>query len=292
MTRWGSIHRCSLYIQNNNNLHRQQTIRLSLLNTISLTFIIFSACLLRLQSNTLYSNIKLSIPSDLLISSDNLDVPKFASFLEDPQNSKFIQGFEFVRAPVTSAHLSSYSGYSVVTPIIYTLSSNYLQMMCFFLEFLNDRDEDMTQYTGSAPLREFLENSNPSKRNSVYPVIDIRSIQQPSLHIQENYEERFPALFPASIASTILASENPTYVSYLQSESTQHETVGYLQKLPGFQFSKYNLIQSASTLILSEATFNSLFPDEKDIKKQLVIKLKESLSDRDYAYIVDSTRSL
>lgn len=129
-TRWGSIHRCILYIRNNNALHKQQTIQLSLLNTSSLTFILFAACLLRLQCQTLYHNIKLVIPSDILIKSQQLQKDHFLSFLQDSRNTPFIKGYEFMRAPFAlSSQLTSYSGYSTLTPLFTFFSSNYLSLM-------------------------------------------------------------------------------------------------------------------------------------------------------------------
>ena len=45
------------------------------------------------------------------------------------------------------------------------------------------------------------------------------------------------------------------------------------------------------TLLVSQETFTQLFGSEH-AHNRLVIKLKEGLSDRDYATIVDTTRSL
>ena len=56
-------------------------------------------------------------------------------------------------------------------------------------------------------------------------------------------------------------------------------------------FSKYNFLQNTPTLLVSQETFTQLFGSEH-AHNRLVIKLKEGLSDRDYATIVDTTRSL
>lgn len=130
LTRWGSIHRCILYIQNNNRLHKNQTMRLSLLYTVSITFIIFSACLLHLQSHTLYTNIKSTVPSDIVISSNSMQDASFISFLQNDKNRPYIQQYEFIQTPVTSSvQFTSIAGYTVVTPSFYTLSPSYFDIM-------------------------------------------------------------------------------------------------------------------------------------------------------------------
>ena len=51
-------------------------------------------------------------------------------------------------------------------------------------------------------------------------------------------------------------------------------------------------MQSVPTLIVSQHTFSSLLPTFHSVKERFVVKLHPSLTDREYAYIVDSTRSL
>ena len=104
--------------------------RLSLLYTVSITFIIFSACLLRLQSHTLYTNIKSTVPSDIMISSNSLQDSVFTSFLQDEKNQPYIQQYEFIQTPISSpSQFTSIAGYSVITPSFYTLSPSYFDIM-------------------------------------------------------------------------------------------------------------------------------------------------------------------
>lgn len=130
MTRWGPIHRCILFIQNNNRLHKQQTIQLSLLYTVSLTFVVFSACLLHLQSHTLYTNIKCTVPSDIVISSNNLKETTFTPFLQNARNQPFIRQFEYIQSPIESQiKFTSIAEYAMLSPAIYALSSSYFDLM-------------------------------------------------------------------------------------------------------------------------------------------------------------------
>lgn len=134
-SRIGTLRTCILYVKNNANLHRTHNNRLALLNTMSLTFIIFAACLLRLQSNTLYANIQLSIPSDLLItSSSSLDETSIKEFLSQSKNRQYINNYEFLGSPITtnaslSQSLTTYADYQYLSPTVYFLDSNYLQLM-------------------------------------------------------------------------------------------------------------------------------------------------------------------
>lgn len=128
-TRCSSVRHCSLYIQNNQSLHRRSNTRLALLQTVSLAFILFSACLLRLQTNTLYANIRLSIPSDLLVSSSTqLDKAEFTAFLQKKENQKRVEGFEFLVSPEQHT-LSSYAQITTPSSLLYSLTPNYLDLM-------------------------------------------------------------------------------------------------------------------------------------------------------------------
>lgn len=51
-------------------------------------------------------------------------------------------------------------------------------------------------------------------------------------------------------------------------------------------------MQSVPTLIMSQDTLDSLLPAFHPVKNRFVVKLHPSLTDREYAYIVDNTRSL
>lgn len=151
----------------------------------------------------------------------------------------------------------------------------------------------MIHYSGDMSLASFLDHSQPLYQNVPYPTIDIRSIQNPIHSIQQYYQFFIPALFPQSISNDLLTSSDPTYISYTKEGiAYQHHTHGYIGKLPGFQFSKYNFNKGSPTIILSEKSFNTIFPNVPKEFNQLIIQLNPSLSKRDYAYIVDSTRSL
>lgn len=151
----------------------------------------------------------------------------------------------------------------------------------------------MIHYSGDESFTSFLDYSQPLYQNAPFPFMDIRSIQNPVHSIQQFYQLYVPALLPQSISNDLLSSSDPTYISYTnEGIAYQHLTQGYLEKLPGFQFSKYNFKKGSPTIILSEKSFNTLFPNVPKRYDQLIIQLNPSLSKRDYAYIVDSTRSL
>lgn len=290
---------CLLYAKNNANLHRTANLRLSLLNTVSLTFIIFAACLLRLQVNTLYVNIKLSIPSDLLVTtSHSLDEADLKAFLSHPQNQPFISNYEFVGKPIQSdLQLTTYADYEHVLPAVYYLRSNYLNLMCFLSSFLMFRDDAMIQTSPSITkdqFKQFLEESHLETLPMAFPDRDVRSISSPPLDLQRSYQRFVPAILPASIDSDLVSSNLNTYLLSF-SHSYQLEKRFAVQKLPGFSFSKYNYIQSVPTVLLSPSSFSSVFDvssTDSYPKDRLFIQLKENLSDREYAVIVDSTRSM
>ena len=96
---------------------------------MSLTFIIFAACLLRLQSNTLYANIQLNIPSDFLItSSSSLDEASISEFLSQSKNQQYIKNYEFLGSPIItnasfSQTLTTYADYQHLSPTVYYLQA-------------------------------------------------------------------------------------------------------------------------------------------------------------------------
>ena len=65
-----------------------------------------------------------------------------------------------------------------------------------------------------------------------------------------------------------------------------------MEKLPGYSFSKYNYLKSTPTAIVSTKTFQELLPSLSLVKDKMIVKLKPNLSQREYAYIVDNTRSI
>ncbi|KAK8821170.1 hypothetical protein WA538_005799 [Blastocystis sp. DL] len=289
VTRVGSMKSCLLYAKNNANLHKTANLRLSLLNTVSLTFIIFAACLLRLQVNTLNVNIKLSIPSDLLVTtSHSLDEANLGAFLSNPQNKQFIRNYEFVGKPMQSdLQLTTYADYEHVFPAIYFLRSNYLDLI----------DDAMIRTRPSVTkdqFKRFLEESRVETLSVSFPDHDVRSVSSPPLDLQRAYQRFVPAILPASIDSDLVSTHLNTYLLSL-SHSDQLEKRFAVQKLPGFSFSKYNYIQSVPTILLSPSSFSSVFDvsvSDAYPKDRLFIQLKENLSDREYAIIVDSTRSM
>ena len=129
LTRVGSLSRCSLYASNNFRLHQHINFRLGLLQTVSQTFLLFAACLLRLQATTLYANIRLSIPADIFISSQALQKDAFSSFLHQPQHQALHDGFEFMAASVSQGTLSSFAQLSTVQPTVSFLTPHYLDLM-------------------------------------------------------------------------------------------------------------------------------------------------------------------
>ena len=94
-----------------------------------LTYVLFAACLLRLQAATLYANIRLSIPADISISSAALQKDALASFLNQPQNAALCHGYEFVAAPVTQGTLTSFAQLSALKPTVAFLTPHYLDLM-------------------------------------------------------------------------------------------------------------------------------------------------------------------
>lgn len=299
VTRVGSMKSCLLYAKNNANLHKTANLRLSLLNTVSLTFIIFAACLLRLQVNTLNVNIKLSIPSDLLVTtSHSLDEANLGAFLSNPQNKQFIRNYEFVGKPMQSdLQLTTYADYEHVFPAIYFLRSNYLDLMCSRFFCFIRRDDAMIRTRPSVTkdqFKRFLEESRVETLSVSFPDHDVRSVSSPPLDLQRAYQRFVPAILPASIDSDLVSTHLSTYLLSL-SHSDQLEKRFAVQKLPGFSFSKYNYIQSIPTILLSPSSFSSVFDvsvSDAYPKDRLFIQLKENLSDREYAIIVDSTRSM
>ena len=66
------------------------------------------------------------------------------------------------------------------------------------------------------------------------------------------------------------------------------------QKLPGFSFSKYNYLKSSPTILFSEKSYHYLYRRESTTipKDRLLIRLRDGLTERQYAYIADGIRSL
>lgn len=126
-------------------------------------------------------------------------------------------------------------------------------------------------------------------------------VPAPSVDLASAYQTFFPALLPASIHRDLTThTTHPLLLRSPISQTTQQTTqqtshqiaqVATVQKLPGFSFSKYNYLQTAPTLLVSEQTFTSLFSEDIHYNR-LLIKLKDSLTEQQYAYMVDSTRSL
>ena len=131
--------------------------------------------------------------------------------------------------------------------------------------------------------------------------MDIRSVLQPSLDMSQEYQQVIPALFPASINSDMISKDLNIFLLLLEkNDSSVKQTIqlqldSKIQKLPGFGFSKYTFMQSAPSIIVSASSFSSVFdvPMVPEYPKdRLVVKLNDDLTDREYAYITDSTRSM
>ena len=118
--------------------------------------------------------------------------------------------------------------------------------------------------------------------------------------MSREYQQVIPALFPASINSDLISKDLSIFLLLLKKNDNSKQTIqlqldSKVQKLPGFGFSKYNFMQSTPSIILSASSFSSIFdvPVVSDYPKdRLVVKLNNDLTDREYAYITDSTRSM
>lgn len=149
-------------------------------------------------------------------------------------------------------------------------------------------------------LSEFLSKSHEESISMVAPSKDIRSVPQPSLDLSQEYQRIIPALLPASINSDLISKDLNIFLLLLKQNEAPKQTIQFqldskIQKLPGFVFSKYNFMQSTPSIVLSASSFSSVFDVSTDInypKDRLVIKLNSGLTDREYAYITDSTRSM
>lgn len=127
------LHPAALYIRNNANLHKRSNLQLSILCTTSLTFIFFAACLLRMQTNTLYSNIKLSIPSDLLVltsSASGLNEQLLDAFYEEPYTQSLIAGRLYqYKSYSADSQLATFSNLHSTTIIVSILAPSYIDLM-------------------------------------------------------------------------------------------------------------------------------------------------------------------
>ena len=115
-------------------------------------------------------------------------------------------------------------------------------------------------------------------------------VASPPVNLTSAYQTYFPVLLPASLQHNIATGSQHSLLfrTVAFHQLAQHAT---MQKLPGFSFSKYNYLQSTPTLVVSKQTFTSLFSEDIH-NNRLLIKLKESLTEQQYAYMVDATRSL
>lgn len=116
-------------------------------------------------------------------------------------------------------------------------------------------------------------------------------VSVPSISLASSYQTFFPALVPASIHTELAIRSLAPFLLFTHDQTHQVLPQATVQKLPGFSFSKSNSLQSTPTLLVSQQTFTQLF-GSNHAHNRLVIKLKEGLSDREYATIVDTTRSM
>lgn len=159
----------------------------------------------------------------------------------------------------------------------------------------------MTLITGETSLSSFLDHSKPVEETNSFPTVDIRSVSSPPLDLRREYQLVLPAILPQSIHNDLTTSNLNTFLLETREETSngmkqtyQIEMTLGAQKLPGFTFSKYNYQQSPPTLLLSETSYSYLFTTENTTfpKDRLLIQLKGNLTEREYAYIADGTRSL
>ena len=86
-----------------------------------------------MQSNTLYANIKLSIPSDLLVStssSSGLDDQLFRTFYENAQTQSFVEESLFLEQPYElSPTISTFSNLQSASPVVYSLPASFVDLV-------------------------------------------------------------------------------------------------------------------------------------------------------------------
>ena len=165
---------------------------------------------------------------------------------------------------------------------------------------ISSDDSMVVVQSESSSLADFLSHSHEESILMVPPSKDIRSVSQPPLDMSREYQQVIPALFPASINSDLISKDLNIFLLLLKKNDNSKQTIqlqldSKVQKLPGFGFSKYNFMQSTPSIILSASSFSSIFdvPVVPDYPKdRLVVKLNNDLTDREYAYITDSTRSM
>lgn len=88
-----------------------------------------------MQSNTLYSNIKLSIPSDLLVltsSTSGLNEQQLDSFYEEPYTQSLIAGRLYqYQSYSADSQLATFSNLHSTTTIVSILAPSYIDLMYF-----------------------------------------------------------------------------------------------------------------------------------------------------------------
>ena len=86
-----------------------------------------------MQSNTLYANIKLSIPSDLLVStssSSGLDDQLFRTLHENAQTQSFVEESLFLEQPYElSPTISTFSNLQSASPVVYSLPASFVDLV-------------------------------------------------------------------------------------------------------------------------------------------------------------------
>lgn len=154
-------------------------------------------------------------------------------------------------------------------------------------------------------LKTFLDSTVPYNTSLSFPFADVRANPSPEVNLKRQYNLYFPALLPKSL-STDLQEENvekfvfsvTNHVRYHLQNTSDYSSVSLisqeatLEKLPGFSFSKYNYQKSTPNAIVSKSTFQEMLPSISPVKDKMIVKLKPTLSQREYAYIVDNTRSI
>ena len=169
---------------------------------------------------------------------------------------------------------------------------------------IRDQDLIVSSYS-SQQLKTFLNSSKPYSTPVSFPFADVRANPSPEVNLEKQYRLLYPALLPKSLSADLQEENVEKYVYYVTNHGWDHSKntsdssavslitqEATLEKLPGFSFSRYNYQKSTPTAIVSKSTFQEMLPSPSLAKDKMIVKLKPTVSQREYAYVVDSTRSI
>ena len=175
-----------------------------------------------MQSNTLYSNIKLSIPSDLLVltsSASGLNEQLLDSFYEEPYTQSLIAGrmYQYQSYSVDS-QLATFSNLHSTTIMVSILAPSYIDLMYFeyWIERIIIRDQDLivSSYSNQK-LKTFLNSSKPYSTPASFPFADVRANPSPEVYLEKQYRLFYPALLPKSLSADLQEENVAKYVYYV-----------------------------------------------------------------------------